>query len=55
MDFLTQTFYFNKAWFSLNGYINSKNNRVWSTENRHALREVPLHDLKLRVSYAIGA
>jgi Zn-finger protein len=55
MNFLTETFYFNKAWFSLNGYINSENNRVWSTENCHDLHEVPLHDLKVWVSYAIGA
>jgi hypothetical protein len=29
------------------GYINSQNNRYWSTENPHAVHEVPLHDWNL--------
>jgi hypothetical protein len=36
-----------KEWFTLNCYANSQNNTHWSTDNHHALHEVPLHDLKV--------
>jgi hypothetical protein len=26
------TFYSDKAWYTLSGYVNSQNNRYWSTE-----------------------
>jgi hypothetical protein len=39
----------------LSGYVNSQNNRYWSTENPHAVHEVPQHDLKVGVWRAIGA
>jgi hypothetical protein len=48
------TFYTDKAWFTLCAYINSQNNRHWSTENPDALHEVPLHDLKLGIWCAIS-
>jgi hypothetical protein len=43
------TFYSDKAWFNVSGYINSQNSTYWSTENPHAVHEVPLHDLKVEV------
>jgi hypothetical protein len=48
-------FYSDEEWFSLSGYINSQNNRYWSTESHHAVHEVPLHDLKVGVWYAVSA
>jgi hypothetical protein len=47
-------FYSDKAWYTLSGYINSQNNRYWSTENPYAVYEVPLHDLKVGVWCAIS-
>jgi hypothetical protein len=57
VDFLTQNLHFmysDVAWFTLCGYINSHNNRHWSTENPHLAHEVPLHDLKVGVWCAVG-
>jgi hypothetical protein len=34
------TFYSDEAWFILSGYVNSPNNRYWSTENLLPVREV---------------
>jgi hypothetical protein len=50
IDFLTQNFYSDEAWFTSSGYINSENNRHWSTENPHTVQELPLHDLEIAVS-----
>jgi hypothetical protein len=36
-------FYSDEAWFTLSGYVN----RYWSTENPHAIHEVPFHGLKV--------
>ncbi len=46
---LYNTFYSDKAWFSLFGYINSQNNSVWSDTNPHILHEAPIHLQKLGV------
>lgn len=35
-------FYYDESW-----YVNSQNNRYWSTENPHAVHEVPVHDVKV--------
>jgi hypothetical protein len=40
-------FFSDDGWYILSGYLNSQNNRYWSTENPHALHEVSLHDLKV--------
>jgi hypothetical protein len=48
-------FYANEALCNLSGYVNSQNNRYRSTENPHAVHEVPLHDLKVGVWSAISA
>ena len=47
-------FFSDEAWFHLTGYINSQNNRYWSTDNPHQLHEVPLHDQKVGVWCAIS-
>jgi hypothetical protein len=47
--------YSDEAWFTLNGYINSEDNRYWSTEDPHAVNEVPVHSLKVGVWYVINA
>jgi hypothetical protein len=45
--------YSDEVWLS--GYVNSQNNRYWSTENPHAVHKVPLHDLNVTVWFAISA
>jgi hypothetical protein len=37
-----------------NGYINSRNSRLWSAENPHAVIESPLHSVKIGVWCAIS-
>jgi hypothetical protein len=44
-----------EAWFHLQGYINTQNNRYWSSENPHLTHEVPLHPLKFGVCCAVSA
>ncbi len=42
-------FYSVKAWFDLEGYINSQNYRTWSSENPYLFRETGLHPFKIDV------
>jgi hypothetical protein len=39
----------------LSGYVNSQNNRYWSTEYPHAVYEISLHGLKVGVWCAVSA
>jgi hypothetical protein len=57
MVFLNQNLHFilTKHGSSLCGYVNSQNNICWSTENAHAVHEVPLHDLKAGILCSVGA
>jgi len=55
-DFVTQNpgildvfFFTDKAWFHLNGYVNSQNTRIWAAENSHTVHEEPLHSQKIGV------
>jgi hypothetical protein len=53
-EILDLTFFTDEAWFHLSGYVNSQNNRLWSSENPHELYQVPLHDQKVGVWCAIS-
>jgi hypothetical protein len=52
---LQLTFFSDEAWFGLQEYINTKNNRYWSSQNPHLTHEVWLHPVKVGVWHAIGA
>jgi hypothetical protein len=44
-----------EAWFYMQGYINTQNNRYWSSQNPHLTHEVPLHPVKVGVWCAVSA
>jgi hypothetical protein len=48
-------FFSDEAWFHLQGYINTQNNRHWSSQNPHLFYEVPLHPVKVCVWCAVSA
>jgi hypothetical protein len=43
------TFFSDEAWFHLQRYINTENNRYWSSQNPHLTHEVLLHLVKVGV------
>lgn len=47
-------FFSYEAWFQLDGYINSQNYRVWSTNKPHAYVDKSLHPPKIGVWCAIS-
>jgi hypothetical protein len=47
-------FYSDEAWFTLSRYVNSKNNRNWTTENVHAVCEVPVHHMRVVSKKCMG-
>lgn len=51
---LDYVFYSDEAWFHLSGYVNSQNNRYWSSENPNVFHETPLHSRKVGVWCAIS-
>ena len=53
-DILDITFFSDEAWFHLGGYVNSQNNRYWSTGNPHHMHESPLHQQKIGVWCAMS-
>jgi len=48
-DILDVTFFTDKAYFHLSGFINSQNSCVWCAHNPHAFHETLLHDEKIDV------
>jgi hypothetical protein len=44
-----------EAWFHLQGYKNTQNNRYWNSENRHLTHEVLLQPVKVGVWRAVNA
>lgn len=53
-DFLERTFFTDEMWCHLDGYINSQNMRMWSTEKPNFVVEVPLYPQKIGVWAAVS-
>lgn len=53
-DLLDKTFFTDEAWFHLEGYVNSQNMRLWSSEKPNFIEEAPLHPQKVGVWAAIS-
>jgi hypothetical protein len=49
------TFFSDEVWFHLHGYINTQNNRYWSSQNPHLTHEVLLHPVKFGVWCVVSA
>jgi hypothetical protein len=49
------TFFSDEARFHLQGYINTRNNRYWSSQNPHPTHKVLLHPVKVGVWCAVSA
>ncbi len=47
-------FFSDEAWFTLDGYVNSQNYRVWSASNPHAYIDKSLHPPKIGVWCAVS-
>lgn len=52
-DFSHRIFFSDEAHFSLGGYVNKQNCRIWGSENPHVTVERPLHPQKVTVWCAI--
>lgn len=53
-EFLDLCFFSDEAWFHLDGYVNSQNDRTWSETNPHMVHEQPLHPQKVGVWAAMS-
>jgi hypothetical protein len=52
---LQLTFFCDEAWFYLQGYVNTRNNHYWSSQNPHLTHEIQLHPVKVGASCAVSA
>jgi len=48
-DFSNKIFFSDEAHFSLGGYVNKQNCRIWGSENPQVIEERPLHPEKVTV------
>ncbi|PNF37265.1 hypothetical protein B7P43_G00402 [Cryptotermes secundus] len=53
--YLQLTFFSDEAWFHLQGYINTQNNRYWSSQNPHLTHEVLLRPVKIGMWCGVSA
>jgi len=51
---LDYTWFSDEAWFHLSGYVNSKNSRVWASENPNAIHEEPPHSEKIGICCGVS-
>jgi hypothetical protein len=49
------TFFSDEVWYHLQRYINTQNNRYWSSQNPHLIHEILLHTVKVGVWCAVIA
>jgi hypothetical protein len=49
------TFFSAEAWFHLQGYVNTQNNRYLSSQNPHLTHEVPFHPVRVGVCFVASA
>lgn len=54
MRLLDITWYIDKEWFHLSGYINSQNPCIWATKHPHTIYEVPIYSEKTGMWYTIS-
>ena len=51
--FFGKIFFSDEAHFTLGGYINKQNCRIWSSEDRQVIEERPLHPQKVTLWCAL--
>jgi len=49
LGILDYTWFLDKAWFHLSGYVKSQNSHIWASENPNAIHEEPLHPEQIGV------
>lgn len=54
IDILNYVFFSDEAWVHLDGYVNSQNYRLWTSENPNAFIEKGLHPVKIGIWCAIS-
>jgi hypothetical protein len=52
---LQLAFFSDEAWFHLQGYVNTQNNRYWSSQYPHLTHEALLHPVQVGVWCALSA
>ena len=53
-NFLNQIIFSDEAYFTLGGYVNIQNSRIWDSENPQLIEEKSLHPEKVIVWFALG-